>query len=254
MTLPGRIGPFACLVLACAALAATSACTNAPDGANTQPVAGDAPAAVADGATPPPGLDAAAGGAIDGATAQAPAVGPPDAAAIYTSFSKPLPGFQLVSNQVAEGKPIADAQVFDSFGCSGANVSPELAWEGAPVEARSFAVTMYDPDAPTGSGFWHWLVFDIPADTHRLASDAGDTKTQLLPAGARQGSNDFGLPGYAGPCPPPGSGPHRYFVRVHALKVARLDVAPGATAAVIGFYINANTIATTQLMAVYERK
>ncbi len=172
-----------------------------------------------------------------------------DAAAATAPSAK----FRLTSPDVASGKRVTDAQVFNSFGCSGKNISPALAWQNAPAGTKSFALTMYDPDAPTGSGWWHWVVINIPATTTSLPANAGDPKSSLMPLEAMQGNTDFGTAGYGGPCPPAGSAPHHYHFRLFALKVAKIDVPANAPAAMIGFNINANAIATTELTALYSR-
>jgi Raf kinase inhibitor-like YbhB/YbcL family protein len=158
----------------------------------------------------------------------------------------------LVSADVKNGGTLAEAQVFNGFGCSGPNVSPQLAWKGAPEGTKSFVVTVYDPDAPTGSGWWHWVVYDIPADATGLASGAG-SGTGSLPAGAQQGRTDFGAPGYGGPCPPPGK-PHRYVFTVFALKVEKLEVPADASPALVGFMTRANALESATLTARYGRK
>jgi Raf kinase inhibitor-like YbhB/YbcL family protein len=158
----------------------------------------------------------------------------------------------LTSPQITQGKTIAAEQVFNGFGCTGMNVSPALSWSGAPAGTKSFAVMVHDPDAPTGSGFWHWVVYDIPADTKSLPADAGDPSKKLMPAGAVQARTDFGTPGYGGPCPPPGK-PHHYHFRLYALKVSKLAVPPDATAALIGFNVNANKLAEADLVGLYGR-
>ncbi len=158
----------------------------------------------------------------------------------------------LSSPQLGAGKTIALEQVFNGFGCTGGNISPALAWSGAPSGTKSFALMVHDPDAPTGNGFWHWVVYDIPADSTSLPAGAGDPKRRLMPAGAVQARSDFGTPGYGGPCPPPGK-PHHYHFRLYALKVAKLDVPADATAALIGFNVNANKLAEADLMGVYGR-
>ncbi len=112
--------------------------------------------------------------------------------------------FELSSTDVHEGKMIPMANVYSGMGCMGQNMSPELSWKGAPEGTKSYAVTMYDPDAPTGSGWWHWVVYNIPASTTSLPAGAGDASKNLLPTGATQGNTDFGTPGYGGPCPPAG--------------------------------------------------
>jgi Raf kinase inhibitor-like YbhB/YbcL family protein len=160
--------------------------------------------------------------------------------------------FTLSSPDIANGRKISDAQVFNSFGCSGRNVSPALAWTHAPAGTKSFALLVHDPDAPTGSGWWHWIAYNIPADTTSLAADAGDPKKNLMPAAAVQARTDFGTPGYGGPCPPPGK-PHHYYFRLYALKVSKLDVPADATAAFIGFNVNANSLGKAQIMGSYGR-
>lgn len=137
------------------------------------------------------------------------------------------------------------------FGCAGGNRSPHLAWTGAPEGTQSFAVTCYDPDAPTGSGFWHWVVVNIPADAAELAAGAGGGSG--LPDGALQTNTDFGRPGYGGPCPPEGDHPHRYLFTVHAVGVELLPVEASTTAAVVGFMLNFNTLEKAALMGLYKR-
>lgn len=161
--------------------------------------------------------------------------------------------FTLTSPDVGPGAPIAARHVANVFGCRGGNVSPALSWRGAPAGTKSYAVTVYDPDAPTGSGWWHWVVFDIPATATSLAAGAGGAQGRGLPNGARQGNTDFGTPGYGGPCPPPGDKPHRYVFTVFALKVDRIDVPANATAAMVGFNLNANRLATATFTARYGR-
>ena len=160
--------------------------------------------------------------------------------------------FTVTSTNISPGGKIADAQVYNSFGCKGGNVSPELTWSSAPVGTKSFAILMHDPDAPTGSGWWHWVVYNIPANVGSLPAGAGDPKKSLLPSGALEGRTDFGDPGYGGPCPPPGK-PHRYYVRVYALKVEKLEVPADATAAFVAFSVRMHTLATAELMGTYGR-
>src|SRR6185437_9943259 len=126
------------------------------------------------------------------------------------------------SSEIKEGGTIANEQVFKGFGCTGNNVSPSLSWSGAPTATKSFAVSIYDPDAPTGSGWWHWVVFNIPANVTSLPKGAGDVKKKLMPKGAIQSRTDFGSDGYGGPCPPPGDKPHRYQITVFAVDVDKL--------------------------------
>ncbi|TLY67796.1 MAG: YbhB/YbcL family Raf kinase inhibitor-like protein [Gammaproteobacteria bacterium] len=160
--------------------------------------------------------------------------------------------FTVTSTNISPGGKIADAQVYNSFGCKGGNVSPELSWSSAPVGTKSFAILMHDPDAPTGSGWWHWVVYNIPANVGSLPAGAGDPKKSLLPSGALEGRTDFGDPGYGGPCPPPGK-PHRYYVRVYALKVEKLEVPADATAAFVAFSVRMHALATAELMGTYGR-
>lgn len=159
--------------------------------------------------------------------------------------------FRLTSPDVKSNSTIGQKYIFNSFGCSGQNVSPALKWSGAPAGTKSFAVTVYDPDAPTGSGFWHWVVYNIPAGTTSLAEGAGSGTG--LPSGATQGMTDFGKPGYGGPCPPQGDKAHHYVFTVYALKTAHLDIPNGSTPAFIGFNIHGNMLAKATLTARYGR-
>ncbi len=159
----------------------------------------------------------------------------------------------LKSTDVKPGGTLGDQQVYNGFGCTGANVSPELSWENAPEDTKSFVVTVYDPDAPTGSGWWHWIVYDIPATAKGLAQGAGSGKAPL-PEGAKQGRTDFGAPGFGGACPPPGDKPHRYVFTVYALKTDKLDVPADASPAMIGFTTKSNALAGATFTAKYGRK
>ncbi len=158
--------------------------------------------------------------------------------------------FTLKSADVKDGGKLSERHVFNGFGCQGGNVSPQLSWTNPPAGTKSFVVTAYDPDAPTGSGWWHWVVYDIPADARELPQGAGGGTG--LPAGAVQGRTDFGAPGYGGACPPPGK-PHRYVFTVFALKVDRLDVPDGASPAYVGFMTNAGKLGSAKLTAKYGR-
>ncbi len=144
-------------------------------------------------------------------------------------------------------------EVFNGFGCTGDNVSPALNWSNAPAGTKSFALTMYDPDAPTGSGFWHWVVFDLPADQKSLPAGAGSASGEGLPPGATQGKTDFNTTGYGGPCPPPGDRPHRYILTVHALGIDKLGLPSDTPAALVGFNVNANSLAKASLLFYYGR-
>lgn len=159
--------------------------------------------------------------------------------------------FTLKSKDI--GGQATDKQVYNGFGCTGENLSPELYWENVPVGTKSFAITMYDPDAPTGSGFWHWVTFDIPAGTTELKTGAGNIAKGLMPAGAIQSNTDFGQPGYGGPCPPPGHGFHEYRITIYALKVDKLGLDKNATPAFVGFNLFSNTIEKATLVMYYKR-
>lgn len=144
-------------------------------------------------------------------------------------------------------------QEFNGFGCVGKNESPQLSWSNAPKGTQSFAVTMYDPDAPTGSGWWHWLVFDLPANTRELPANAGNIALKLSPTGSVQSVTDYGKPGYGGPCPPKGHGDHRYIITVYALKVKKLGLDAKTTPAIVGYYLNNNALAKASIIAYYKR-
>ena len=159
----------------------------------------------------------------------------------------------LTSPDIVPGAKMADEQVFSGFGCTGGNISPALSWSGAPKDTKSFALSVYDPDAPTGSGFWHWVVFNISPDTTSLAKGAGDPKSDAAPKGAIQGRTDFGVPGYGGPCPPKGDKPHHYIFTIYAVDVDKLDADPNTTAAVVGFNLHFHTLAKASLTALYGR-
>jgi hypothetical protein len=158
--------------------------------------------------------------------------------------------FTLRSKDI--GGQATDKQVYNGFGCRGDNLSPELYWENVPAGTKSFAVTMYDPAAPTGSGFWHWVVFDIPASTTELKTGAGNISKSLMPECDIQSNTDFGQPGYGGPCPPAGHGFHKYRITVFALKIDKLGLDKSATPAFVGFNLFSNTIAKATLIMYYK--
>jgi Raf kinase inhibitor-like YbhB/YbcL family protein len=176
------------------------------------------------------------------------------AAALAATSLAHAAGFTLNSPTVKPGSMLGEAHVFKGFGCEGKNISPALKWSGAPKDTRSFAVTVYDPDAPTGSGWWHWVVINIPANVTELAEGAGAADGKGLPAGAVQGRTDFGAPGFGGACPPKGDKPHRYIFTVHALKTDKIEVPPDASAALVGFMLNANKLGKASFQAKYGRK
>ena len=158
--------------------------------------------------------------------------------------------FTLKSNDV--GGQATQRQFANVFGCTGENISPQLSWENAPAGTKSFAITIYDKDAPTGSGFWHWLIFNIPANVKELKANAGDPSKNLAPKEAIQSITDFGTMGYGGPCPPPGPS-HQYLVTVYALD-KKLDLSKNTTPAIVGFTISGSTLAKASLVFYGESK
>jgi Raf kinase inhibitor-like YbhB/YbcL family protein len=177
------------------------------------------------------------------------------AVALFAASAADAQGMKLTSPEISDGATIAAEQAFNGFGCSGANVSPALSWSGAPAATRSFAVSIHDPDAPTGSGWWHWVVYNIPPGTNSLPKGAGTVANKALPEGAIQSMTDFGAPGYGGPCPPPGDKPHRYQITVFAVDVDKLPNAKDASAmpALVGFDLNFHTLAKATLTGLYGR-
>ncbi|MGV0780150.1 YbhB/YbcL family Raf kinase inhibitor-like protein [Mycolicibacterium peregrinum] len=169
----------------------------------------------------------------------------------YDNLPK-LPTFTLTSESVTDGQPLANDQVSGIMGAGGADVSPQLSWSGFPAETKSFAVTVYDPDAPTASGFWHWAVADLPATVTELPAGAGDGGD--LPGGAVTLTNDASLRRYLGAAPPAGHGPHRYYIAVHALPVESLELPEGATPAYLGFNLFGQAIARAVIHGTYEQK
>lgn len=156
--------------------------------------------------------------------------------------------FTLSSPDVLAGSKIDNKFVLHGFGCEGGNISPALEWKNPPAGTKSFSLQVYDPDAPSGSGWWHWTVYNIPASVTQLAQGAGNASA-TLPSGAVAGANDFqdtgasgGNGNYGGPCPPAGDKPHRYIFTIYALSVDDIDAAAGipktGTAALHGFVLN----------------
>jgi hypothetical protein len=162
-----------------------------------------------------------------------------------------LPTFELRSDDITDGQPLNKPQVSGVFGAGGEDVSPHLAWSGAPEGTQSYAVTVYDPDAPTASGFWHWAAFNLPADVNELTSGASSAG---LPGGAVQLKNDGGTVGFIGAAPPPGHGPHHYWVVVHAVDVSSLDIPAEASCAFLGFNLFSHALGRATLVGTYEQQ
>ncbi len=175
-------------------------------------------------------------------------------AGALTFSSAQTSAFSLKSADIAPGATLKLEQVFNSFGCTGGNVSPALEWTGAPAGTKSFAVILHDPDAPTGvGGFTHWIVYNIPATATGLPKGAGAADGKLLPAGAVQATTSFGASGYGGPCPPAGDKPHQYVFTVYALGVDKLQLDANATQAFVGFNINGNALGKATFTGFYGR-
>ncbi len=177
------------------------------------------------------------------------------AALLGTAFAAPVraQNFTLSSPDIPDGGTIGLEQVFNAFGCTGKNISPALSWSGAPAGTKSFALTVYDPDAPPGGGFWHGGVFTPPASTTGLPKGAGDAHHPHLPKGAVQSRTDYGIAGYGGPCPPPGDKPHHYIFTLYALDVDKLPLDKNTSAAVVGFNLHFHTLAKASFTGLYGR-
>jgi Raf kinase inhibitor-like YbhB/YbcL family protein len=159
----------------------------------------------------------------------------------FTLFSKDIGGQGTITEE------------FNGFGCTGKNQSPQLSWENAPKGTKSYAITIFDPNAPTGSGWWHWIVFDIPANVNELVSSAGNLAENLAPKGAIQSVTNYGTTGYGGPCPPEKHGLHQYIVTVYALKTDKLGLDSSTNPAIVGYNLWNNTIAKASLVFYYQR-
>ena len=165
-----------------------------------------------------------------------------------------VPSFDVTSTDVVNGAELPVAQRSGMMGAGGTDTSPQLSWSGFPPETKSFAITVYDPDAPTASGFWHWAVANIPVEVTSLLAGAGDDEGSGLPQGAVQFANDAGMKRYVGAAPPAGHGAHHYYVVVHAVDVEDLELPEGATPAYLGFNLFMHSLARAVLMGTYEQK
>lgn len=173
------------------------------------------------------------------------------AAALLSAGPATAQDFTLKSDDL--GQRLSESQVYSGFGCKGKNISPSLTWVNAPPNTSSFAVTVHDPDARAGAGWWHWIIFNIPAGITGLKADAGRIKSKLAPAGSIQSVTDFGHPGFGGACPPPGDEAHRYVFTVYALSVPKLDFDQQTRPAVIASALDRNAIAKASLVSRYQR-
>ncbi|WP_037468790.1 YbhB/YbcL family Raf kinase inhibitor-like protein [Shewanella marina] len=163
--------------------------------------------------------------------------------------SPAIANFTLSSPSVTNGQSFSNEQLFNQWGCTGKNISPELNWTDPPAGTKSFAITLYDPDAPTGSGWWHWLVLNIEPTIRTLAADAGNLSQKNIPAGSRMIRNDFGFFGYGGACPPPNAKPHQYHLTIYALDTDKISIPKDASGALAGYYILQHSLAKSVLIA-----
>ena len=167
--------------------------------------------------------------------------------------------FNFASTSFKDGDTLPMKHVFNSFGCSGNNISPELHWSNPPSGTKSFAVTVYDPDAPTGSGWWHWTVFNIPVKISSLKEGEKYKpfkieKEMITYGNTAEGRTDFGKSGYGGPCPPEGDKPHHYIFTLFAIKEAKLPLNKDSSGAMVGYTLNANTIEKLSITAMFGRE
>jgi len=172
-------------------------------------------------------------------------------ASLLANISLHAQTFTLKSNDL--GGQATEKNVFNGFGCNGKNLSPQLFWENPPAGTKSFAITIFDEDAPTGSGWWHWLIFDIASTEKELKSGAGSLSLNLAPNGAIQSLTDFKSQGYGGPCPPEGSKAHKYIITIFALKTAKLGLNETANPALVGFMLEQNAIEKSSLIFYYKK-
>jgi hypothetical protein len=173
---------------------------------------------------------------------------------VLTIFSSSVfaSDFMLVSPEIKAGEMMSQRFEYNGYGCTGDNKSPALQWRGAPLRAKSFAVTVYDPDAK--KGWWHWIVYDIPADITELAANAGASGSTILPKGAVQGVSDFGTQAWGGACPPAGDKAHRYIFTVYALKNDKINLPATANAAQLNSMIRNDALAQASFTATYRRE
>jgi Raf kinase inhibitor-like YbhB/YbcL family protein len=174
-------------------------------------------------------------------------------AVAITSTASPAWAFEISSPAVGNDDKIPEKYTANAFGCTGENISLPLIWKDVPADAKSLALTMYDPDAPTGSGFWHWLIVNMPPSTSELTEGAGVPGGDKLPSGAVQARGDAGVSGYFGPCPPEGDKPHRYIFTIFAVKTDKLDIGEDTSGAVVGFNLHFNTIDKASVTYTYGR-
>jgi Raf kinase inhibitor-like YbhB/YbcL family protein len=167
-------------------------------------------------------------------------------------FLPKVPWITVTSTDVADGQPLASRHVSGVMGAGGEDVSPQVSWSGFPEETKSFCVTIHDPDAPTGSGFWHWVVANIPGNVVELPTGAGSVGGSGMPSSAVSLRNDSGEIGFVGAAPPAGHGPHRYVFAVHAVDVEKLDVTGQAPPAFLGFNLFFHTLARGYIVPTYE--
>jgi Raf kinase inhibitor-like YbhB/YbcL family protein len=170
--------------------------------------------------------------------------------ALVLPFAASAQEFKVSSNSIKNGGTIEPDQVYNGFGCNGNNLSPDLSWENPPEGTRSFAITAYDPDAPTGSGWWHWVAFNIPVNARRL--NEGDSGKHM-PHGTIESRTDFGEKKFGGSCPPEGDKPHRYQYTLWALNTDKLELAPRSSAAMVGYFLNKHKITSLTIEALYGR-
>ena len=172
---------------------------------------------------------------------------------ISTSASVLAGDFTLSSHDITSGEMMKKAQEFKGFGCSGGDLSPHLKWSNSPQGTKSFAITAYDPDAPTGSGWWHWQVVNIPVTVSEIPTGAGSTTNNAMPTGSVQIDNDYGSASFGGACPPAGHGVHHYRFKIHALSVEKIELPASTSGALAGYMINANTIESSIIESLYKR-